>query len=457
MRDVPKVRDRLQRRYGLKVLRIYLDNEKTKSLAVFSLSLADGEEVARLTASMSEIGLPEIPEFGTQGEVALQESQFRLPVHILPALKSALEASEPPAAPLWIRLSVPLGLLAAVPWERLLQPGLGVPVLRLPYHRIFPHLARENLDYVICFNSPSLDPQLNRETIDQFLAQIPFDFAKAASFHLFADTRFYPELLNLQEEYGERLRVTAYRPPADIFPGSAIGQNPWLSWIKTELGTRSADVVHFICHSYRTKNEGALAFAESPLRNMNDNAGTLLFARELAEFLNQVGAWSGALTSPPGNGSIGGMRMLQSAVARLRPGPVLLHDMSGPDSEQALGDAFRFLYAPPKPPPASPTVSLYCHPLWLTGEQADADSRQLLQQYTLDGWLGDRLANVSPPAWLASSQKKLEVMAEDFAAGEDADPDNGKKRARELVLKALADCAESRNSANAGEEDGEST
>jgi len=44
--------------------------------------------------------------------------------------------------------------------------------------------------------------------------------------------------------------------------------NAWLRWIAQSLD-RPVDVVHFVCHGYLTSEQGWLAFAETPTKNVN--------------------------------------------------------------------------------------------------------------------------------------------------------------------------------------------
>lgn len=115
--------------------------------------------------------------------------------------------------------------------------------------------------------------------------------------------------------------------------------------------------------------------------------------------------------------------------------------MAHPDSCRALGAAYRFLYTAEQPAPASPAISLHCHPFRETGVAPDDQSERLLDQFTLAGKLGDRLKNSSQPVWLAASQRILEATAGDLAAAVEADPDSGRKRARDFVLDALTEYA----------------
>ena len=131
--------------------------------------------------------------------------------------------------------------------------------------------------------------------------------------------------------------------------------SPWLLWIRDALGTTSVDVVHFVCHGYLGKEEGVLAVSHSPVLNDDEEWSRFIGARQLCTFLDQVGAWSVAFSSPPVNYSISGLRMLQDQIARVRPGPVLFHDMALDPQRRGWDEAYQYAYAieeaqPPDPP-----------------------------------------------------------------------------------------------------------
>lgn len=442
MPDRIKIRDRLQQQYSLKVLRIYLDNSMSdKSIAIFRLTLGNGEEVALLTASMQEIGLPSTLATCAESDAVLRDAVFRLPDHIVGSLKSVLCADEADSAPLWLRLSVPVGLLPAVPWEALLQPHLDIPILRLPHQRICPRMPTSDIDIVICISAQVDEPDLHGR-MEQFIEQVPPDLAAATDFHLFAGTAMYPAMLGLKRKFESHISIAVYPPPDSVGSSFVEASNSWLSWIRTSLGNRSADVVHFLCHGYQISGEGALAFSPSPAHSDSTDNVSLIYAPELVEFLNEVGAWCVVFTRLPSDGGASGIRMLQNSVARLRPGPSVMHDMGAPDSRRALGAVYRFLFTPPQPAPVSSAISLYCHPIWLSDKQVDDDSNHQLREFTLDGRMPDSLVGTDVPTWLASSQRKLEISAEEIAEAEELDPDTGRKRARALVLNAIAEHAQ---------------
>ncbi len=430
-------RERLEVEYHLWVLRLSMGNWQVH----FNLSCG-GEQLALLTASPEEIGIPCSMNFPEEGDEGLEAERFKLPPHVISSLKSLLSDPDNRAPSLWLRLSKPVGLLTAVPWEHLLQPLLGIPVLRLPYHLIRPREPREEIDTVICFSSPATEAAVERDLVDQVTGLIPSDLARLTNFHLFADRAVYDHLIRLQRTYHGKYRIIVYSPPMQKLRG-----NPWFSWITESLRLRSADVVHFLCHSHRVREEGCLVMATSPTGNSTGTTN-LVYAEEVVEFLNRIGAWSLALTAPPNNYCAASMLMLLDSVAQLRPGPGLLHEMKHPDSGTALGAAYRFLYQAGQQAPSSPAISLYCHP---SREDAhDEEAGALLSQYTLAGKLGLRLADSSQPVWLASAQRILEASAGEVAAELEADPNSGRARARQFVVDALVESADDETDAAAG-------
>jgi hypothetical protein len=104
--------------------------------------------------------------------------------------------------------------------------------------------------------------------------------------------------------------------------------SPWLNWMADSLPGRAIGVVHFLCHGYFSAEQGALAFAESPLRNSDANWARFVGARQINTFLDRVGASAVAFTSPPRNYSVLGLRLLVSQLASLRPGPTFMHGVT---------------------------------------------------------------------------------------------------------------------------------
>jgi hypothetical protein len=433
-----QVREDLQHKYGLRVLRIYMDRGAAdKAIAVFTLIGHDGEEAGLLTASLTELGFG--APSGGRVSAALPDC-FHIPRHVVAALRGWLDEDAVSQEPLWLRLSVPIGLLAAVPWEELLQPALGVPILRLPYQSIYPRRPPAASNTLVCFSSPCEGPGLRRR-VDEFVGQVPLDLAQATQFHLFGDRAAYPALLELQRKHAGIVDIKVYDPAAAPSFDQALSRNPWLFWMLKEMGEGRVDVVHFLCYSDYYLDTGALRLASGPADVPGQPQPCLVRGPELIDFLDHVGAWCVAFTSAPAEKSAAGMRLLQTEIARRRPGPVLVHDMNVAGSPGALGEAYRFLFSGNRRPPAAPGLALYCHPILTSDRDFDEESQQQLTRFTLDGRLGAELHNNSLPGWVLSSQRKLEVSAGSLSDAQAECADSGRVRARTLVLDAVTDYA----------------
>ena len=287
------------------------------------------------------------------------------------------------------------------------------------------------------------------------MKQMPVDLADYTEFHLFADQDVQSFLKKLRTEYRGKYRLHIY-DPADA-PNPSLKRNseserglcrsldnPWLIWIRDSLKGHSTDVVHFLCHCYSNREEGALALADSPTRNENQNSARFIFAAEMSEFLNQVGAWSVGFTSPPENYSIFGMRLLQDQLARLRPGPSVLHDMMQSGSDEGLREAYRFLYLQQEhPAPRSPAVALYCHPFReALNVSSDSTSDELIHDYTLAGRLTSLSGSPNNPDWVNTAQRVLEqsasVIPDPGQSESDVATNEGNKKALRFVADSLA-------------------
>jgi hypothetical protein len=445
--EIDPIARRLQERYGLTVMAVSLDRHSGEQHVVIDVTSigSDGavNQCARLACPAELIGLPRHLD-----EQNVCNEEFHLPQYIGHALKDALTQGGSEETPLWLRMTPPVGLLPIVPWETLLEPLIGRPVLRLPYHEISPTLPTRGFDCVVCFSSPVAKRELSvDEILSRFLVQVPADLESRTAIHVFADAEAQPELKAMLHRYSE-FNIRIYDPAESERNrrpgGNSPITNPWLLWIRDALGRRSADVVHFLCHSYLSGEEGALALAESPTKNNDPQRTRFVWADELVAFLNTTGAWSTAFTSPPENHSMTGLRMLQDAIARCRPGPCLLHDMAASQNTDALGDAYRFLYLPEwHHAPSSRGIALYCHPRRQSvHHRVDETSESLLQEVTLEGQVGVGGLGGANAAWLSTAQRVLEQSATQLTTPPANDEDqafvSGRKAALRFVSETLA-------------------
>lgn len=385
-----------------------------------------GEVVAQLEATAEEMGLP--LTLAQARESQSDERFLQIPSHILAAIQSV---DPKDGWPLWLSFSRYSGYLPVLPWERLLKARLNIPILRLSYTDVQPIRSREALDVVVCFSLPKAKDLLTASSsrfmtaeriIEYFFTNIPQNLAPYTTFHVFTDQAVYP-LLTAVRDRNPGFRILAYDPAGaqrysvpDADPSLANVareqlENPWLLWMRDSLGPTSIDLAHFICHGYLGKEDGLLALSRSPLLNDDEQWSRLIGLRQLCTFLDQVGAWSVALSSVPANYSISGLRMLQDQIARFRPGPVLFHDMARDPARTGWDAAFQYAYAVEEAEaPMSEAVSICCHPDWaLPGSTADSKTQWLLKELTLAGRIPrvfEGAANT--PSWLASGQRALE-------------------------------------------------
>jgi hypothetical protein len=434
----------LKRDYQLAVLGISLRYTGARASVVFGLS-SGGETLGLLEATAAEIGLAGAGRTTTPDPDP--ESRFSLPDHVLTGLVAQFGSRLAPGEPLWLELVPPRGLLPLVPWERLLVPRLNVPVLRLPRLRLRPVIPRETLDAVVCFSAPPASLLPRADLVDRLIHHIPQDFSRRTTFHLFGDQPALPLLKQIQTNYGDKYQVHLYdpteAPPSGPPPAQGTDQpvdSPWLLWIEHALAGRSVDLVHFVCHGYLTREQGALALTESPWQGPDEGTARMVFTGQLSAFLNQVGAWAVFLSSPARPTSAG-LRMLQEELAQLRPGPILFHDTTDPQAGPAIEAVYRFLFGTgPQPVPHTPAASLCCHPFRGQDQQApDAWGNELLDRYTLSAQLGEELRGPdNTPAWLAGAQRRLEQSAANLLTENNEAVERGRQEALRFVADVMA-------------------
>ncbi len=406
--------------------------QRSRAHAVFAFEAAR-RELVRSRVSLEHLGLPADLD-GIRG-YRYTDPPFVIPAPVLRELRPAIRAALGPDKPLWLELATPTGYLPTVPWERLLQPALNTPILRLPHVAIAPAVTVDVLDIVLCGSAPAAKGSY---PVDQLLHSITRRLVEEASrwnktiIHIFVDERVHGALKSLLGDLAAPAKwgqVRLYNPEDAVAYGS-IGrsttiaeqpgrlENPWLRWIADALAGRSADVVHFLGHGYLTLDQGAIALAESPVVNTDRELARFVGPQQLGAFLTRIGAWSIGFSSPPINFCPAGLRLLVDQLARLVPGPVFLHDLAADRDTGGLGGlaaTYNFLYAPrhwtrkPVPPPSSPAVSVYGHPALLRQDEPARQYRILDDPFAwpADASMVER-AKEDTPTWVAASERYLE-------------------------------------------------
>jgi len=437
------------------VLAISLDTSKPEAEVLCELKRKTGKASLplddwRFTAA--KMGLPESLD---RRKALYQGYEFELPEDVLGAMQGWVQGEA--GQPLWLRLEKPSGYLRLVPWEQLLQPRIGVPILRLPdFETEPPRETPGTLDVLLCGSLPfdenpfPIGEYLER-TADRILGAVP---SRRTTLHVFTDQAVYHGLRQRWEaagKLGSEIRLydpATAEPYAVPDPTSRIQdpagsiENPWLLWMRDSLRGRSVDVVHFLTHGYLSGDRGALALAESPLRNTDRSLSRFVGGVELSTFLTQVGAWSAAFSSPEHNYSEMGLRLLADSIAQSRPGPVLHHEARLDTGCAALAQAYRFLYGPAGTgslggAPASPALLLYC-PVPRAGKpkkgvsfgmQETAAPKEALQA------VFESQENV--PAWVAAATRSIEQYNLRLQKLADAPAELGQQLSRQADLQPV--------------------
>lgn len=317
-----------------------------------------------------------VPERLDRSRCLFEGYPFTMPGYVLDALRTALDDCLLPDEALWLYLKSPAGYLAFVPWEQLLVPALQRPVLRLPDYLVDPARAAGEINIVLCSSQPISEEAFMASAYMARITRMILDqAARPTNVHLFTDSGLLSDLANHLGYYGASDSRVMLHDPQSAAPyaipdrSSRItdptGQltSPWLLWMRSVLAGRSIDLVHFVAHGYLSGDSAALSVAESPLENLDRKLPRFIGPSELAAFLAQTGAWGCALTSPLRNYSEMAHRLFTTALANLRPGPTMQHEMRLDADLNALTAAYRlFLAEQPTLPPTAPSLILYTHP-----------------------------------------------------------------------------------------------
>jgi hypothetical protein len=409
-------------------------SSNTELSIVFDLEY-QGETYHLFELSPAKIGLVSFDYARVRG---YSDEQFSLPLivnQINPALLSIRKAhkSGNTDAPLWLEIANSASILAIMPWEALLQAGLRVPLLRLPYFSLNPTVPGRNRNIVVCVSVPEAKPSFEVENFLQMLVlQIATPANQSTRLHIFTDQQIYNRYKGVVDN---NMSIVLHDPVDAVWYGVAERrislldkpgnpESPWLRWILNTIGDESIDIVHFFCHGYLSMGQGALAFAESPLSNDDSGWARFVGPQQLTAFLNQIGAWAIGFSSPPNNFSSTGLRLLTDQVARLRPVTAFLHDARRDSQFSALSSIYGFLSGNKNLQTrfqlevALRAISLYYSPSQIGWDQVKPDfaASNMLHDFTLLKGKSFELLQERGhvPLWMAACQRDLEQSVADL-------------------------------------------
>lgn len=441
---VRQVRDR--QGTPLLLCRIRLDfpsNDARKPTNVlFDLSLGT-ETLGSISIPATQIGVP----LRYSEARLLRSADYRLPAPLLDYMREHL----PPDQPLYLAFESPHGYLPGVPWEKLATSALRRPVLRLGVTSVRPVLPQQTMDVVYCCSLPPNAGISPAVVVTDFIRQLPRQLPQLAQLHVFTHRSLTSLLQRKIDSLGLGGRVIVYTPPemdvcpieggsntlSDVPEVSQI-QNPWLIWMRDSLRQVSIDGVHFVCTGYLGRTKAGLRLSEAPMQTDQMRCAEIISTRELSMFLQQIGAWSVAFSSPPFNGCDLGLRMLFHQISSSIAGPTAFHDIASDMDANALSMLYRYVFVPQDAPlPASPALALSTHPSWagVINQQWDERMGRLVREYTVLGQTESGIEqNPAPAAWVTAQQRILEKSISGLAN----EPTSPAEKAREDgILAAL--------------------
>lgn len=442
---VRQVRDR--NGAPLALCRMRLDfpsgDSRRPSNVVFDLSLGD-ESVGSIAIPAARIGVPlRFSEART-----LHELEYKLPAELVKHVQDRL----PPEQPLYLTFDSPYAYLPAVPWEKLATLEMRRPILRLAATAVRPVLSEPIMDVAYCCSLPPNAGVSPAVVASDFIRQLPRQLPEQARLHVFTHRALEGLLRRKIESLGLARNVTLYTAPditscpvsggsdtlSDVPDVSQI-QNPWLLWMRDALQRVSVDVVHFVCTGYLGRTKAGLRLSDAPMQPDQFRCAEIVSTRELGMFLQQVGAWSVAFSSPPFNSCDIGLRMLCHEISATIAGPTAFHDIAADINANALAMLYRYIFMPQSTAvPASPALALATHPSWASAQNQQWDDRmeRLVREYTVFGQTSSGIepGTKAPEPWVTSQQRSLEKSISELANA----PQSATEQAREDgILEAL--------------------
>jgi hypothetical protein len=434
---------------GLNLLKISLNYTDTAEPTVHFEMTRAGESLGLLEMLGSEIGLP-----FSRDDAYEKDSQADLPTpgRLVDFLLATVVSDR---RVVYIAFVPPSGYLPLVPWERLIGPALGLPVLRLPTLPLRPIVPQSHLTVAFCMTLPLSKQYLPPlEVLDQFIHQMAPQPQMPGTVHVFADEPLYAALGAFANQLPNRDYLQLHDPKnaqkydlarrtTDISDDQSNLESPWLLWMRDELQGTGIDAVHFLCHGYLGRTRGGLAVAESPMINVDREWARFIGTRQLSTFLEQLGAWCALFSGPPDNFSRSGLRMLQAEMAEILPLPTVLHDMRDDPGGVGLQAAYHFLFDQKEtPPPASGALSMVFPPSWVLPDQHQGEEKlnTMFQELTLAGRLGRQLKqSQNLPGWVAAAQRSLERAVANVSVNPANDIEAAEQKGSQDALRFMAD------------------
>jgi hypothetical protein len=354
---------------------------------------AGAEVLHRFTVDPAALGIPRGFDPGSYRQA---EPGFSLADDVRSQLTEPAYTALDGGRTLWLQLASPIGYLAALPWERMLEADFPyLSILRIPDFTLVPERGEGPIDIVLCISEPDSEPQPAAWPLVSALAEADLP---GATVHVFTDL---PTHDLLSGRWAGSPGVVLHDPRLAGEASAGPVTDPWLAWLVREMRGTTVEAVHFAAHGYLAGEQPALAMSDSPTAHDERVWARFISPDQLAECLTQLGAWSVGFTSLPGNFSPLGLREFADSVARLRPGPVFYQqpvNLADHDLDQVYADLFAG-----EQPRLYPGSFLYVHPRMMGVSGPPAYAESLVAET-----LGRQAPRAVPPPWETATRRFLE-------------------------------------------------
>jgi hypothetical protein len=335
-----------------------------------------------------------------------------LPMRVVRGINEALADAAGDYTALWVEVARPGGYLAVLPWDELLAPASGLPVMRLPYQSLNTLRRLRSMKVVLCCTAPTRNLGPSAAAVFAMAREIGEATPDVkCTVHVFADREYYPEFGPLFADASDatRGRVLLHSEPPDWSRGEKPERVPvdaqWTGWIRQALKGEAADVFHIVAPGHFAGAEPVAIVSSTPWTG--EPAGQTQIRQfhgwELADAMSMLGASVAVCTAFGSDTSILAWRLLADEIARACPGAIAVHEFARETSDatvqspaSGLSQLYQFL-ARPLRLPQHPAITLYVHPAYV----GQASS----------GVPYEEARSTPVPLWAAATRRRAEQVA----------------------------------------------
>ena len=288
---------------------------------------------------------------------------------------------------LWLRLISPYGYLGAVPWEEVLVPATGVPMVRVP-DRLPVAADPGHVWSVAIAVSARPGSAWASPYITAFLSALRSAVDAKIDVAVFADAETHKDVKaklrettadpevhvhdpdNAKQAYDERAdpSLSQFRAPRRGIRIRSSAPQPgllWGDWITAGLAGRAVRALHVVADAIFDADRPLLAVSPDPRHPADRSSCAYVAPDDVRTLADIVGAAALSFGSPPENPSDIATRVIADAVGQRRPGATLYSSVRLDPAGYALAHAHAFIASNEPglvPIPRDPSLFAYLQP-----------------------------------------------------------------------------------------------